>query len=368
MKNVLLTILLVVFATSINLKAGPTVTGDNLLCEVPSGDIRYTVSSFGEYRFDIYVTGGAINGNTASGFNFDGACANGAGPGIELPTPLAHYFYATYPLYDPSTETSYNNCGLEVSFDVTWDASATTRSIRAVGKNSGTTIYNIFVHDSDNAYISGPGNFVCQSFSGGTFYANSITYPADLSWSATSTGASLSIYSPTGYQTYISGFTPNNMYTINCDISCEGTFQKNISYMVVTGNSCRQEGEVEIIRMEEIARSPGTKPNRGAQDLPDWEGDPATGHIPLPTEVGAGQLQLYPNPVGRSRHLDINIPAQLKFDRLLIYDANGRLLRNLNIKDRTTYRLATGDWPAGLYMAQFSGEAVRETRRFMVTE
>lgn len=360
MKNVLsFTLSLLFFAFSLNAQPPDPaeIRGQREFCDDPSPE-GYIISASQERQVYITITGGTIDPSSLSGR----ACNDNRVPDFELKNGNTKLIADAGNLWP--------ECDFTINIDVIWDPSAPIKRIKTAGYlATETNTMNVFVHYSNYAYIVGPGNFVCQSYTGSLFYVDGVRSPADYQWSATSSGAPVSFSSTTFAQTTISGFTPNNYYTINCAISCEGQLKKNVSYTVVTGNSCRQDGSPEIERIERISRSADVTPFPGSGNASVPIDGQTSGRGPS-SDFGApnDQIRLFPNPVSQSQLLDIIIPENSGFAQLSIFDAGGQAVRQITITDQSNYQLNTGELPAGFYLAQFTGDAVRETRRFVVTE
>lgn len=115
----------------------------------------------------------------------------------------------------------------------------------ACGSGGQWTTRTLTNHRYYSARINGPGTMVCRSFSQGYFSLGSTSHITRVAWSSTSSGGgSLSISSPSSrYGTNISGFRPNNMYSINARLYCGNTLVRTVSKTVVTGLSCKVDSE-----------------------------------------------------------------------------------------------------------------------------
>lgn len=88
----------------------------------------------------------------------------------------------------------------------------------------------------DNPQLSGPGPMVSRSFTSGYFSFSGLPAYDTALWTSASSGTNLTIANPTSrVGTTISGFTPNNMHSINIQLFCGGNSMGTYSRTVITG-------------------------------------------------------------------------------------------------------------------------------------
>ena len=243
--------------------------------------------------------------------------------------------------YDPEN-TARTGLGIAVA----WNNNSTqNHRIKVTSSINPSVTRFIQIHNSNNAYVNGPKGLLCQSYTGGTYRINNLQPPYTVTWSGTnSSGGALSFSSPTNWSTYISGFSPGSLHSINAQIRCNGVLKRTVSATVVTGAGCRiymddDESELFGEALELALEEELTKPNEAIEDNFD---NLITSPISLSKDI-----KIFPNPIRNGQVMNFKIPENLEVENIVIRSSNGQIVKNIVAQNRLDMEIETSTLSPG---------------------
>jgi hypothetical protein len=348
--SIQISFLLVAFVIPTMSWATITINGESHFCSSPQGLTRnYVIVGSGETCWGYRIT---VTGGTISNISEDVICTNPYRPDVIESSST------TIVILVGETSCSY----WEISFDVTW-GSGSNRKVEVKRDPDGTKVSKSIVAYSDSgAYIDGQTGYVCQSFTGGLFSATNVSGVTSYVWSSTSTGSSLSIPSGSSCCPYITGFTPNNMYTLNCSLYCNGVLKKVLSSTIFTVNSCRLVDPKIDVQVKEIDRLL-SKPQKLLND--QNTGDNLS-NFDLEPDREIDQFSVFPIPSSIG-YITYRISDDQLINQVELYDLKGRLLY-FHKRDQydSTNIINTSELPPGTYVLRFRGPETDLSKKVVI--
>ncbi|MCP3929485.1 MAG: T9SS type A sorting domain-containing protein [Bacteroidetes bacterium] len=350
MKKLLLFLLCALLSTSFYAQTINIWSGNTSFCSPPSGEV-YEVTGNG--TIDINVYGGTIVTKNCIG----NICAFGAWTN------------------ESATRISFDLAGsmnqsITLRFTVDWDNLSTQTHRIEYESTQGKKTQHIQIHDSSSSYMTGPNGFLCQSYTGGTYSIYNLRSPYTISWSGSnSSGSSLNFSNSTSWQTYVSGFSPNSLHSVNAEIRCNGVFKRMLSLTVITGASCRTyiDGG-ELLSDDGLEYSKDIKNYLQLESDNNFSNEKEITFNKIPYYSPLNNIKMFPNPVNKGQELNIQIPENLGIENIIITNINGEIIKNIAVNNGLETIIETNMLPIGMYFAQFKGKHMIKPKRFVITE
>ena len=270
--------------------------------------------------------------------------------------------------------TGCNN--VTVVFDIAWTASSTSSGEIRAKAEQGFFGHDLEVVDIDILpwpIISGASGFICRSTTSLNYSVYNKPPGETVTWTTSSTGTPLSPSTATGNWVTFSGFTPNNMYSINAQYQCSGGPVRLASVTVITGAQCAyilDDQNNEIVSFNYETRKVDTRlPDVGL--LEDFkisdQNFPSSGEKIGVLSSQPVSLQIFPNPLPRNTMMNVQLPVNPDNETYLIriMDTQGRLVKTINTTQEYL-QLNTESLGAGIYFLNFASKKYNQTRKFVV--
>jgi hypothetical protein len=216
--------------------------------------------------------------------------------------------------------------------------------------------------------IQGKSGEVCSNYEGG-FYIAAVDGGGynHVEWTAvtTSLGPPLSVQCSTCFGTNISGFEPNNVYTITFWLKCYETVLRSCAVTVLTTKDCNGglllkeiDGDGEPIELDAMQYhhriDERTNDNDGGQDGKQ-------------VVIEANDVVLMPNPVKKGDKIYFNGNNQITVAR--ITDVLGRTYASVsNAGGSHSWEVDTDQLTPGIYFVHYLEVGVKKYKSFLVVE
>jgi len=79
-------------------------------------------------------------------------------------------------------------------------------------------------------------------------------------------------------------------------------------------------------------------------------------------------LKIYPNPVNKGSELQVEIPSVMNFERLILINSKGQVLRTKDSLREEAIRINMASYPAGVYYILLRGSDKNEYHKIVVVD
>lgn len=256
---------------------------------------------------------------------------------------------------------------------VTWGTGTAARTLTATAIRPNcddTETWNI-TQPNSVSILSGPDGVICSSTTSANFSASGGGFGVNRLWSGTSSGSPISFSSTTSSFTTVSGFTPNNLYSINHSIRCGSTTVATASRTVITGipTPCTPpaapgEGEDPINTIKADYQE------AELHEIHYVQNENGMIKIDSPEDMAIGEqmlseVKVFPNPITQNANLTINLPFIEDRYQVEFMDMQGRVLKTFVTNDHR-FEMSTSNYPTGIYNIRITANGFSSSKRVVI--